>query len=77
MVLTEVGVLIGIGLAIGIAAALASSRLVASLLYGVSPTDPRTFSIAAAFLAAVAVLAGYSPAHRASRLDPMTALRDE
>jgi predicted permease len=77
MVLTEVGVLIGIGLAIGIAAALASSRLVASLLYGVSPTDPRTFSIAAAFLAAVAVLAGYLPAHRASRLDPMTALRDE
>jgi putative ABC transport system permease protein len=77
MILTEVVVLIGIGLAIGVATALASARLIASLLYGVAPTDPLTFSLAAIILAAVAALAGFLPAHRASRLDPMTALRDE
>lgn len=77
MVLSEVSVLIGVGLAAGAAAALASTRFVASLLYGVTPNDPITLALAAAVLASVAAFAGYLPAHRASRLDPMTALREE
>jgi putative ABC transport system permease protein len=77
MVLGEVAVLIGIGLAAGIGAALAASRFVASFLYGLQLNDPWTLGIAAAILAMVAAIAGYLPARRASRLDPMTALRDE
>ena len=76
-VLRMVSVLIGVGLAAGAAAALASTRFVASLLYGVTPNDPITLALAAAVLASVAAFAGYLPAHRASRLDPMTALREE
>ncbi len=77
MVLREVAILIGIGLAIGLAAAVATTRFVESFLYGMKPNDPWTLSIAAAVLAAVAALAGFLPARRASRLDPMTALREE
>jgi putative ABC transport system permease protein len=77
MVLGEVGVLVFIGLAIGIAAALATTRFVQSFLYGLTPNDPWVLSSAAAVLALVAVVAGYLPARRASRLDPMTALREE
>jgi ABC-type antimicrobial peptide transport system permease subunit len=47
------------------------------LLYGVKANDPRMLSLAAATLASVAVIAGFLPAHRASRLDPMDALREE
>jgi predicted permease len=77
MVLREVFILIGIGLAIGLGAAMASPPFVASLLYGVKANDPWTLSLAAAVLALVAVLAGFVPARRASRLDPMNALREE
>jgi len=77
MVLGEVAILIGIGLAIGFGAALATTQLVASFLYGLQPNDPCTLGGSAALLAIVAAIAGYLPARRASRLNPMTALREE
>jgi predicted permease len=77
MVLGEVAVLIGIGLVAGMAVTLATTRFVSSFLYGLTPNDPRTLGSAAVVLAIVAVVAGYLPARRASRLDPMTALREE
>jgi putative ABC transport system permease protein len=77
MVLGEVGIIVFVGLAVGIAAALATTGFVQSFLYGLTPNDPRVFGAAAAALALVALIAGYLPARRASRLDPMTALREE
>jgi len=77
MVLGEVCLLVFIGLAAGLAATLATTGFVSSFLYGLTPNDPRTLGSAAAILAMVAILAGYLPARRASRLDPMTALREE
>jgi predicted permease len=65
------------GVAIGLAGALAVTRLMSSLLYDVAPADPLTLGGAAAFLAVVALLACYFPARRASRVDPMIALRAE
>ena len=77
LVMHEVLAMVGIGCAIGLPAAWLSSRLVASLLYGVRPNDPATIAAAAAVLAGVALLAGYIPAVRASRVDPMRALHYE
>jgi ABC-type antimicrobial peptide transport system permease subunit len=77
MVLGEVAMLIGIGLATGLAMTLATTRFVSSFLYGLTPNDPRILGAAALILAIVAIVAGYLPARRASRLDPMTALREE
>ncbi len=66
-----------IGVAIGLAGALALTRVISSLLYDVSPTDPLTFVCVSLVLAAVALLASYIPARRAARIDPMVALRYE
>ncbi len=63
------------GMAIGIAGALALSRLTASLLYGVTPSDPLTFATVAAVIALVAVGACLVPMHRATKVDPVTAMR--
>lgn len=65
------------GLLAGLAAALLLARGLSGLLYGVSPWDPATFSIAAVFLAGVCLLAAYLPARRAAFNDPMTALRTD
>jgi putative ABC transport system permease protein len=66
---------VAIGLAIGIAAGLGVSRLMRGILYGVSPTDPRTYVGVVVILAGVAVLACIAPARRAARVDPLRALR--
>ena len=77
MVMGEAAVLIGAGLAAGLGVTLAATRLVESFLYGVQPNDPLTLFLAAGVMAAAAGAAGYWPARRASRLDPMMSLREE
>jgi predicted permease len=70
-------VVIVIGLALGIAGAVASTRLMSSMLYGVSATDPVTFVAVAFLLAIIALFSCYIPARRATKVDPMVALRYE
>jgi len=77
MVMREVLRLIGIGVVAGIPAALALTRVVESQLFGLTGHDPRTLGISTVALTVVACAAGYIPALRASRLDPMKALRYE
>ena len=77
MILRETGVLLIGGLALGAGLAYAASRLVGSRLYGVAPQDPVTMAAAAGLLGLVALGAAYPPARRASRVDPMAALREE
>jgi predicted permease len=64
-----------VGMVVGILASIGVARLIASLLFGTAPTDPLTFTGMVVLLATVALLAGYLPAHRASRIEPMMALR--
>jgi predicted permease len=77
MIMREAAVLLAIGLVLGSALALAASRTATSLLFGLKPNDPVTLALAVAALAAVATAASFLPAHRATRLDPMAALREE
>jgi macrolide transport system ATP-binding/permease protein len=77
MVLGEVLAMAAVGLAIGMGAALATSKFVESFLYGMKPNDPLALTAAALTLLGAALLAGYAPARRASRIDPMMALRHE
>jgi len=77
MAMGDVALVVSIGLAAGLGASLAVTRYIASFLYGVTATDARTLAAAALFFGAVAAVAGYLPARRASRLDPMNALREE
>jgi putative ABC transport system permease protein len=77
MVIGEAGRMVVAGIALGVVLAIAATRWVSSLLYGVTPTDTRTYLLAAVILATVALAAGAVPAWRASRLDPMEALREE
>lgn len=65
------------GIAVGVPAAMAASRFISSMLFGLSPADPVTITSAIALLVAVALLAGYIPARRASHIEPMRALRAE
>ena len=77
MIMREAGVVLLLGLVAGVGIALASAQLAASLLFGLKPRDPLTLILAVVTLSAVAALASYVPAYRASRLDPMVALRYE
>jgi macrolide transport system ATP-binding/permease protein len=77
MVLYEVFILAAVGIAISVPMALGTSRLVESFLFGVQHNDPRVLAAAVAILLGAVLLAGYVPARRASRIDPMNALRYE
>ena len=77
LVMREVLLLAGIGIAVGLPAAWGLSRYVKSQLYGIAPTDIFTMALATLGIAAVALLSGYMPALRATRIDPMRALRWE
>jgi predicted permease len=77
LVLSEILVQVGIGAAVGIPMAMMAARLIASLLFGVKPTDPLTIAVAVPVLITIALLAGYLPARRATKVDPLVALRYE
>ncbi len=77
LVLGEALVLAAAGLGAGLAGAIAATRLIGALLFGVAPTDPATFAAISAVIVGTAVAAGYVPARRAMRVDPMAALRHD
>jgi predicted permease len=77
LILGQTLVLAAIGIAGGLVTAIAVTRFAANLLYGVGPADPATFTLVAVLLVLVSLAAGYVPARRATRIDPMIALRSE
>lgn len=77
LVMREVLLLLAVGLAVGVPAAVLLGRLVATQLYGIQPQDPYVAGVTILILAAVSTAAGFIPAHRASRIDPILALRYE
>ena len=77
LVLGETLLVAGAGIVCGVPVALAAMRLIAGFLYGVKGSDPSVLLASALFLAIVGMIAGYVPARRAARIDPMTALRHE
>jgi ABC-type antimicrobial peptide transport system permease subunit len=77
MILRESIVVLAVGVAVGLPATLAAMRLVQSGLFGLSPSDPLTLIIAVAVVVGVTLLASYLPARRATKVDPMVALRYE
>jgi predicted permease len=77
LLLWDTLVLVLVGAALGVPAALAAGRVISSQMYGLTPGDPATISAATVVMAAVALLAGYLPARRASRVDPLMALRHD
>jgi hypothetical protein len=77
LVLREALLLVLIGIAIGLPAILAATRLIEGLLFGLTSSDPMTITLATLVMIAVAAMAGYLPARRAARVDPMVALHNE
>lgn len=77
MVLREALALCGAGIAVGLVCAWSADSVVKSLLFGMKPADPAALGASLVLLAAAAALAGYAPAWRAARIDPMAALRLE
>jgi ABC-type antimicrobial peptide transport system permease subunit len=77
LVLRETLALALLGIVIGIPSALAAARLIASMLFGLSPSDPPTIAAVSLLLLLVALFAGYLPARRASAIDPIVAMRTE
>lgn len=77
MVLRRVVLLAAVGLAISVPAALSAARVIKSFLFETQPNDPRTLALGGVILLSAAILAGYAPARRASRIDPLSALRNE
>jgi predicted permease len=77
LVLREAMLLVSVGVVIGLGLAFAATRLVASMLFGLGPTDPLTIALAVLLILMVAALAGYLPARRATQVNPMVTLRNE
>ena len=77
MVIRQATILAAIGAAIGSIAALGLTRVLKTMIYGISATDPATYLVVAAGTLSLAILAAAAPAWRATRVDPLVALRDE
>ena len=77
LVVRQGAILSGVGIVVGLAGAFALTRVMRTLLFAVTPSDPVTYAGIALVLAAVALLASYLPARRATRVDPVIALRED
>lgn len=77
LILNEALLLAMIGIAVGLAGASAVTRVLHNLLFGITPTDPLTFTAVAALLVLVTLFASWLPAHRATKIDPLLALNSE